>query len=447
MKLWQKQSDVNKIIEQFTIGKDKILDMELAYFDVVGSMAHAKMLLEIGLLTRDEHMKIHHSLIEILKKIENKQFSIQEGVEDIHSQVELTLTAMLDNTGKKIHTGRSRNDQVLLDLKLYFRDQIQQIVQLVNSLFNRLITLSNQYQKVLLPGYTHFQIAMPSSFGLWFGAYAESLTDDMVMLKAAYEIINKNPLGSAAGYGSSFPLNRQMTTDLLGFDSMNFNVIYAQMGRGRAEKVMAIALGSIADTLGKLSYDACLYMSQNFGFISFPEEYTTGSSIMPHKRNPDVFEIIRGKCNQVKSLINEINLLTTNLPSGYHRDTQLLKEGLFDALGSIKECLFMTEFMLEEVKVNENILNDEMYDYLFSVEMVNELVQNGKSFRDAYREVGKRINEGNYTPRKELVHTHDGSLGNLRNDRIEALMQAHLEFFKSKHAQIEISMENLIENK
>ena len=444
MKLWHKKSEVNKLIEQFTIGKDNILDMELAYFDVVGSMAHAKMLSEIGLLSAEEYLKIHQSLTEILKDIENKNFKIQEGVEDIHSQVELTLTERLGETGKRIHTGRSRNDQVLLDLKLYFRWQIYEIIQLTEPLFSRLIDLSNQHREVLLPGYTHFQIAMPSSFGLWFGAYAESLTDDMVLLRAAFEVINRNPLGSAAGYGSSFPLDRQMTTDLLGFDTMNYNVVYAQMGRGKAEKTLAIALGSIADTLGKFSYDACLYMSQNFGFISFPEEYTTGSSIMPHKKNPDVFELIRGKCDQIKSLVTEIGLLTGNLPSGYHRDMQLLKESLFEGIESMKECLFMTHFMLGKIEVRQNILDDEKYDYIFSVELVNELVRAGKSFRDAYREVGKRIAEGDYVPQKELDHTHAGSLGNLKNDEIESLMNQHLNFFKLKYAHIGSVMKNLI---
>ena len=444
MKLWQKQSDVNKLIEHFTIGKDNILDMELAYFDVVGSMAHARMLSEIGLLTSEEYLKIHQSLTDILKDIENKNFIIKKGIEDIHSQVELILTENLGETGKKIHAGRSRNDQVLLDLKLYFRWQIYEIVQLTESLFSRMIDLSNQHRDVLLPGYTHFQIAMPSSFGLWFGAYAESLTDDMVLLRAAFEVINRNPLGSAAGYGSSFPLDRQMTTDLLGFDTMNYNVVYAQMGRGKAEKTLAIAMGSIADTLGKFSYDACLYMSQNFGFISFPEEYTTGSSIMPHKKNPDVFELIRGKCNQIKTLVTEISLLTGNLPSGYHRDLQLLKESLFDGIESMKECLFMTRFMLDKIEVRQNILDDEKYDYIFSVELVNELVQKGITFRDAYREVGKRIAEGNYVPQKELDHTHAGSLGNLKNDEIEALMDQHLNFFKLKYARIESAMKNLI---
>ena len=444
MKLWQKQSDVNKLIEHFTIGKDNILDMELAYFDVVGSMAHARMLSEIGLLTSEEYLKIHQSLTDILKDIENKNFIIKKGIEDIHSQVELILTENLGETGKKIHAGRSRNDQVLLDLKLYFRWQIYEIVQLTESLFSRMIDLSNHHRDVLLPGYTHFQIAMPSSFGLWFGAYAESLTDDMVLLRAAFEVINRNPLGSAAGYGSSFPLDRQMTTDLLGFDTMNYNVVYAQMGRGKAEKTLAIAMGSIADTLGKFSYDACLYMSQNFGFISFPEEYTTGSSIMPHKKNPDVFELIRGKCNQIKTLVTEISLLTGNLPSGYHRDLQLLKESLFDGIESMKECLFMTRFMLDKIEVRQNILDDEKYDYIFSVELVNELVQKGITFRDAYREVGKRIAEGNYVPQKELDHTHAGSLGNLKNDEIEALMDQHLNFFKLKYARIESAMKNLI---
>ncbi|MBR9999989.1 MAG: argininosuccinate lyase [Cyclobacteriaceae bacterium] len=446
MKLWQKSSDVNKTIERFTVGKDKILDMELAYFDVVGSMAHAKMLAKIGILTHEEQIRIQTSLAEILGQIESGKYYIKEGVEDIHSQVELTLTEALGETGKKIHTGRSRNDQVLLDLKLYMRHQIFEIVGHVENLFRRFITLSNQFRHVILPGYTHFQAAMPSSFGLWFGAYAESLADDLVMLKSALEIINRNPLGSAAGYGSSFPLDRQMTTELLAFDSMDYNVVYAQMGRGKAEKVLAAAMGSIADTLGKFSYDVCLYMSQNFGFIRFPDEYTTGSSIMPHKKNPDVFEIIRGKSNRIKSLVNEFNLLTGNLPSGYHREMQLLKESLFDGIHGLKECLYMASFMLEKVQINENIMDDERYNYIYSVELVNDLVRRGTSFREAYREVGKKINEGEYKPRKQLDHTHDGSLGNLMNDRIEALMQAHLDFFKIKNTRIEKSIRTLIED-
>jgi argininosuccinate lyase len=446
MKLWQKQSGINKTIEEFTIGNDRLLDMQLAYFDIIGSMAHVKMLLEIGILTPDEQIRIHKSLLDILEKIENQQFAIEDGVEDIHSQVELILTDQLGDIGKKIHTGRSRNDQVLLDLKLFMRYQIGEIVKLAESLFGKLIRLSNRYKTVLLPGYTHFQIAMPSSFGLWFGAYAESLTEDMMMLKASFDIINRNPLGSAAGYGSSFPLKRQITTDLMGFDSMNYNVVYAQMGRGKVEKAMANALGSFAGTLGKLAYDICLYMGQNFSFLSFPTEYTTGSSIMPHKKNPDVFEIIRGKSNQVNALVNEINLLTLNLPSGYHRDMQLMKKSLFEGIESTKECLFMTAFMLDNIRVRENILDDEKYDYLFSVELVNKLVKQGKTFRDAYREVGEKIKTDKYIPERHLDHTHEGSMGNLMNEKIEALMESHLDYFKSKFTHLNNAIEKLIEN-
>jgi argininosuccinate lyase len=446
MKLWQKQSEINKTIEKFTIGNDRMLDMQLAYFDIIGSMAHIKMLLEIEILTAEEQKKIHKSLDDILDKIDNQQFTIDEGVEDIHSQIELILTDRLGDMGKKIHTGRSRNDQVLLDLKLYMRHQIKEIVQLAESLFGKLILLSNRYKSVLLPGYTHFQIAMPSSFGLWFGAYAESLTEDMVMLRAAFDVINRNPLGSAAGYGSSFPLKRQMTTDLMGFDSMNYNVIYAQMGRGRMEKFMANALGSFADTLGKLAYDVCLYMGQNFSFLSFPEEYTTGSSIMPHKRNPDVFEIIRGKSNQVKALINEINLMISNLPSGYHRDMQLMKKSLFEGIESIKECLFMTAFMLDNIQVRRDILNENKYDYLFSVELVNKLVKQGKTFRDAYREVGKQIRDNKYSPERHLDHTHEGSIGNLMNEKIELSMKSHLDYFETKFALLDNAIKKLIQN-
>jgi argininosuccinate lyase len=443
MKLWQKSSDVNKTIEEFTVGKDKILDLQLAYFDVVGSMAHARMLVQTGILTDVEGLEIHGVLAEILNQLEHGNFTIEEGVEDIHSQVELILTRVLGDTGKKIHTGRSRNDQVLLDLKLYMRHEIFEIIGHVEVLFRQFIALSNEFKQVILPGYTHFQVAMPSSFGLWFGAYAESLADDLVMMKSAFEIINRNPLGSAAGYGSSFPLNRQMTTDQLAFDSMNYNVVYAQMGRGRAEKVLVSALGTLADTLARFSYDACLYMSQNYGFISFPEEYTTGSSIMPHKKNPDVFEIIRGKCNRIKSLVNEFNLLTGNLPSGYHREMQLLKEGLFEGIFNIKDCLFMAAFMLEKIQVNKNIMLDERYKYIYSVESVNELVMQGKSFREAYVEVGKKISEGKYEHGKPLEHTHEGSLGNLMNDRIESLMQTHLDFFRMKNDHISRTINDL----
>ena len=443
MKLWQKSTDVNKTIEAFTVGNDAVLDMELAYYDVVGSMAHARMLEKAGILSKDENFRLQRSLSDILEKIKKEKFIIEEGVEDIHSQVELMLTRSLGETGKKIHTGRSRNDQVLLDLRLFLRQALFQIVRHAGSLFQRLISLSNQYQHIILPGYTHFQVAMPSSFGLWFGAYAESLVDDLALLKGAFWVINRNPLGSAAGYGSSFPLDRRMTTDLLAFESMNYNVVYAQMGRGKTEKVMMTALGSIADTLAKFSYDICLYMSQNFGFISFPDEYTTGSSIMPHKKNPDVFELIRGKCNRVRALPNEVGMMSGNLPSGYHRDMQLLKESLFSGIRIIEDCLFMMDFMLEKIYINENILKDDRYQYMYSVESVNELVRQGKSFRDAYREVGEMIATGKYRPGEMLRHTHEGSLGNLMNHRIEALMKELLDFFTEKENQINKSILDL----
>lgn len=447
MKLWQKNHQVNKAIEIFTVGRDRELDLELALFDVIGSMAHIRMLLEIGLLNTEEYNELHTGLKAILSEISQGKFRIEDDVEDIHSQIEILLTRKLGDAGKKIHSGRSRNDQVLLDIKLYMRSQIQEISKLTEMLFNRLIILSDQYREVLMPGYTHFQVAMPSSFGLWFGAYAESLCDDMIFLKAALDIINRNPLGSAAGYGSSFPLNRQLTTDLLGFESMNYNVVYAQMGRGRAEKSMAIALGSIADTLGKFSMDICLYMSQNYRFLSFPDEYTTGSSIMPHKKNPDVFEIIRGRCNQIKSFNYEISLISANLPSGYHREMQILKEGLIKHIESIKDCLYMADFMLDKIIINENILDDDKYDYMFSVEKVNELVLKGKSFRDAYREVGKMIEEGTFSPDKIIRHTHEGSIGKLCNDKIRNMMKIHMDYFESRFENIEKNISRLINAK
>ncbi len=423
-KLWQKSTDVNKEIETFTVGMDRELDLLLAKYDVIGSIAHIKMLKEIGLLTDDELRALIAELENIQAIIENDEFVIEDGVEDVHSQVELMLTRRLGDVGKKIHSGRSRNDQVLLDLKLFMRAEMLVVVELVEQLFDRLISLSNQYKNILLPGYTHLQVAMPSSFGLWFGAYAESLTDDLAVWKSAFDIVNRNPLGSAAGYGSSFPLKRQVTTDLLGFESMNYNVVYAQMGRGKAEKVVANAIGIIADTLSKFSMDVCLYMGQNHGFISFPDEYTTGSSIMPHKKNPDVFELIRAKSNKVKSLPNEISLITTNLPSGYHRDLQIIKEGFMPAFKNIKDCLYMTWFMLEHIRVNKSILEDEKYTYLFSVELVNQLVLEGMPFRDAYVEVGKRIENGEFKPDKEIKHTHEGSIGNLHNDAIVKRMES-----------------------
>ncbi len=446
MKIWQKNYDVNKIIEDFTIGKDNLLDMELAMYDVLGSLAHIAMLKDIHLINETEHNRLHNGLIEIIEDIKNGKFLIEDGVEDIHSQVEIILTKKLGDIGKKIHSGRSRNDQVLLDIKLFMRNEIQEIVTLTQNLFNRLINLSETYQEILMPGYTHFQVAMPSSFGLWFGAYAESLSDDLINLKAAFEIINQNPLGSAAGYGSSFPLKRQLTTELLGFDSMNYNVVYAQMGRGKAEKVFANALGLIADTLGKFAADICLYMGQDFGFIAFPDEYTTGSSIMPHKKNPDVFELIRGKCNQIKAVSNEISLLTTNLPAGYHRDMQLLKENLMNSIESLKNCLYMSEFMLSHIIVNNAVVQQDKYKYLFSVETVNQLVLEGMSFRDAYRKVGEMIENGSFQPDFDINHTHEGSIGNLCNDKIIEKMKVLNQFFTEKFEKIKIATEKLKED-
>ena len=444
MKIWQKKYSINEIIEHFTIGRDRELDLEIAWFDVIGSMAHIKMLKEVDLLDTQDYEDLHTGLQDILNEINDCKFTIQDGVEDIHSQVEISLTKNLGDIGKKIHSGRSRNDQVLLDLKLFIRYNVEKIVDLTQNLFKRLINLSELYKDKLMPGYTHFQVAMPSSFGLWFGAYAESLTDDLINLKAAFEIINQNPLGSAAGYGTSFPLDRQLTTDLMGFTNMNYNVVYAQMGRGKAEKVMANSMGLIADTLGKLASDVCLYMGQNFGFISFPDEYTTGSSIMPHKKNPDVFELIRGKCNKIKALSNEINLVTTNLPAGYHRDMQILKENFFDAISTLKDCLFMTEFMLTRIIVNDNIVEDEKYKYLFSVEKVNKLVLEGMSFRDAYVKVGEMIEDGSYTPNYDIQHTHEGSIGNLCNDKIMDKMNLLTDYFNHQFQNINSSLDQLI---
>lgn len=418
MKIWQKNTDVNAFVEQFTVGKDRELDLQLAAFDVLGSLAHTRMLESIGLLQTDEWQQIRNELIRIYREIEAGDFRIDDRVEDVHSQVEFLLTQRIGEAGKKIHSGRSRNDQVLVDLKLFFRHEIEQVSGLTKELFTSLIGLSNRYRGVLLPGYTHLQIAMPSSFGLWFGAYAESLTDDLELLLAAWKVCNKNPLGSAAGYGSSFPLNRRLTTRLLGFDDLNYNVVYAQMGRGKAERVLAQGISALAATLAKMAMDVCLYMNQNFGFITFPDELTTGSSIMPHKKNPDVFELIRSRCNKIQALPNEIALMTTNLPSGYHRDLQLLKENLFPALLSLKECLTMATFMLAHIRVKEDILNDPKYDYLFSVEVVNKEVLRGVPFREAYKQVGLAIERGSFIPSKEVHHTHEGSIGNLCNDEI-----------------------------
>lgn len=430
MKIWQKNIDVNKDIETFTVGKDRELDLQMAAFDVLGSLAHVEMLESIGLLSGAELAEIQQELKNIYGEIAAGKFVIEDTVEDVHSQVEWLLTQRIGEAGKKIHSGRSRNDQVLVDLKLYFRSCIEELVGNTNVLFGQLIALSNTHKDKLLPGYTHLQIAMPSSFGLWFGAYAESLVDDMELMLAAWKICNKNPLGSAAGYGSSFPLNRTMTTHLLGFDRLNYNVVYAQMGRGKTERILAQAMSSVAASLAKMAMDVCLFINQNFGFISFPDELTTGSSIMPHKKNPDVFELIRSRCNKIQALPNEIALMITNLPSGYHRDLQLLKENLFPAITSLNECLEMTTFMLQHIRVMDNILDDKKYAYLFSVEVVNELALKGTPFREAYKIVGESIDKGTFAPGKTIDHTHEGSIGNLCNGEIEEMMAEILSQFK-----------------
>ncbi len=419
MKLWEKSTQVNKKIEKFTVGNDRMLDIYLAKYDILGSMAHILMLQSVGLLSSGELDVLLRELKNIYQLAVNDDFIIEEGVEDVHSQVELMLTRKLGDVGKKIHSGRSRNDQVLVDLKLYTRAEIEKTVDAVSALFEVLIEQSEKYKYNLLPGYTHLQIAMPSSFGLWFGAYAESLADDLQMLLAAWKITNRNPLGSAAGYGSSFPLNRQMTTDLLGFDTMNYNVVYAQMGRGKMERIVATALAGVAATVSKLAFDACMFTSQNFGFIKLPDEFTTGSSIMPHKKNPDVFELTRAKCNKLQSIPQQISLITTNLPSGYFRDLQIIKEVFLPAFGELRDCLEMAAMMMERVDVKTDILDDPKYDLIFSVEEVNRLAQNGMPFRDAYKKVGLDIEAGNFNPDKNIHHTHEGSIGNLCNDRIK----------------------------
>ncbi len=418
MKLWQKSIDVNKKVESFTIGADQELDLVLAPFDVLGSLAHIQMLEKIGLLEKAEWKALDAALKEVYEQIKSGDFKIDTGIEDVHSQVEFLLTEKLGDIGKKIHSGRSRNDQVLVDLKMYFRYEIEELVKLTGDLFDTLITQSENYKDILMPGYAHMQVAMPSSVGLWFGAYAESLSDDLHSLKAAFDVINKSPLGSAAGYGSSFPLDREMTAKLLGFEQPNYNVVYAQMTRGKSEKALANAMATMGSTLSKLSMDICLYMGQNFGFFSFPDELTTGSSIMPHKKNPDVFELVRGRCNQLQSLPVEVGYILNNLPSGYHRDLQQLKEGLFPAIQTLKDCIEILDFSLKQIKVPEGIINDPKYDYLFTVEIVNELVLKGMPFRDAYKEVGKQIEEGKYQPKREVSHTHLGSIGNLGNEKI-----------------------------
>jgi argininosuccinate lyase len=430
MKLWQKDKSSLKEVEKFTVGNDQQMDMFLAKFDVLGSLAHIAMLQSIGLLTEIELKSLTTELRNIYKEIVDGKFKVEEGVEDIHSQVELALTRKLGDVGKKIHSGRSRNDQVLVDIKLFLRSEIDEIVSESKNLFDLLITQSKRYKDDLLPGYTHLQLAMPSSFGLWFGAYAESLVDDLITLQAAYRVVNKNPLGSAAGYGSSFPLNRKMTTELLGFEDLNYNVVYAQMGRGKTERIVASALSNMAGTLAKLAMDACLFMNQNFGFISFPDELTTGSSIMPHKKNPDVFELIRSRCNQLLSVPNDISLMTANLPSGYHRDLQLLKELLFPSIQHLKDCLRMMQLMLSNISVKQNILSDERYKYVFSVEEVNKLVLGGMPFRDAYRTVGISIESGSYKPEAKVDHHHEGSIGNLNLAEIQDMFARVVQSFE-----------------
>ena len=442
MKLWQKDKSALAEVEKFTVGKDRDLDIYLAPFDVLGSLAHTKMLESVGLLSKEELSLLQTELKNIYDEIQKTDFKLNDGVEDIHSQVELMLTQKLGDVGKKIHSARSRNDQVLVDLKLFLRAEIEKTVINTKVLFDLLITQSEKFKDDLLPGYTHLQLAMPSSFGLWFGAYAESLVDDLITVEAAYRVVNKNPLGSAAGYGSSFPINRQMTTDLLGFDNLNYNVVYAQMGRGKTERIVASALANIAATLAKLSMDACLYLNQNFGFIAFPDELTTGSSIMPHKKNPDVFELIRSHCNRIQALPNEIMLMTTNLPSGYHRDLQLIKEHIIPAFENLNDCLQMTELMLGNIEVKKDLLHDEKYAFLFSVEEVNKLVLQGMPFRDAYKKVGADIEAGNFTHSTSPKHTHEGSIGNLCNKEIQVMMIDIIQKFN--FAKVKIALQQLL---
>lgn len=422
MKIWQKNIASTAEVDAFTVGADRDMDLRLAKADVLGSLAHTRMLETISLMSASELEQVQQELKAIFREIESGNFVIEDGAEDVHSQVEAMLSNRIGETGKKIHSGRSRNDQVLVDLRIYLRREIYEIVLTTRALFDRLMRLADEHRNVLMPGYTHLQIAMPSSFGLWFSAYAESLIDDLVMMQSAYRITNRNPLGSAAGYGSSFPLNREMTTKLLGFDSMCYSAVYAQMGRGKTERILAQAISSIAATIAKFALDNCLYLSQNFSFISYPAELTTGSSIMPHKKNPDVWEIMRGKCNLLQGLPNQIAMMTTNLPSGYHRDLQLLKEVLFPAITTLKECMTMADYMLQHIIVKEGILEERKYDYIFSVEVVNNMVLSGVPFRDAYRQIGLDIEEGTYSPDRNVNHTHEGSIGNLCLSNIEQLM-------------------------
>ena len=429
MKLWEKNFEINKEIERFTVGRDREMDMYLAKYDVLGSMAHITMLESIGLLEKDELTQLLAELKNIYKACERGEFVIEDDVEDVHSQVEMLLTRKLGDMGKKIHSGRSRNDQVLVDLKLFTRHQLKDIAYEVKSLFDELIAKSEQYKNVLMPGYTHLQVAMPSSFGLWFGAYAESLADDLLFLQAAYRMTNRNPLGSAAGYGSSFPLNRTMTTQLLGFDSMDYNVVYAQMGRGKMERNVGFAIATIAGTLAKMAFDACMFNSQNFSFVKLPKECTTGSSIMPHKKNPDVFELIRAKSNKLQALPQQVTLIMNNLPVGYFRDLQIIKEVFLPAFNELKDCLEMAAYIINKIEVNEHILDNPMYDPMFSVEEVNRLAANGMPFRDAYKKVGLDIEAGNFVPDKNIHHTHEGSIGNLMNDKIQQLFNSILSDF------------------
>lgn len=437
-KLWEKNFEVNKEIERFTVGRDREMDMYLAKYDVLGSMAHITMLESIGLLEKDELEKLLAELRHIYQLCEDGKFSIEKDVEDVHSEVELMLTRKLGDMGKKIHSGRSRNDQVLVDLKLFTRHELMEVVDNVKALFDELIQKSNQYKDVLMPGYTHLQIAMPSSFGLWFGAYAEGLADDMLYLQAAWRMTNRNPLGSAAGYGSSFPLNRQMTTDLLGFDSMDYNVVYAQMGRGKMERNVAFAMATVAGTLAKMAFDACMFNCQNFQFVKLPKECTTGSSIMPHKKNPDVFELIRAKSNKLQSLPQQIMMIMNNLPVGYFRDLQIIKEVFLPAFDELNDCLRMAAYIINKMEVNDHILDNPMYDPMFSVEEVNRLAAAGMPFRDAYKKVGLEIEAGEFVANKNIHHTHEGSIGNLCNDKIQALMEqtmADFSFDKVRNAE------------
>ncbi|WP_282036982.1 argininosuccinate lyase [Saccharicrinis aurantiacus] len=435
MKLWDKGIKVNDKVEAFTVGKDREMDLYLAPFDILGTMAHITMLESVGLLEKDELAQLLEALKALYKKAINGEFVIEDGVEDVHSQVEMLLTAELGDVGKKVHSGRSRNDQVLLDLKLFVRNKLQEVVASVNDFFTALQTQSEKYKEVLIPGYTHLQVAMPSSFGLWFGAYAESLTDDMMMLNAAWKMSNQNPLGAAAGYGSSFPLNRQLTTDLLGFDNMNYNVVYAQMGRGKTEKNVAMALSSVASTVGKFAMDSCLYMSQNFGFLTLPGELTTGSSIMPHKKNPDVFELIRAKCNVIQALPEQIGLIVGNLPSGYFRDLQLIKETFLPVFDDLISCLDLATFAVENMTISKDVLSNDIYKYAFSVEEVNKLVLQGVPFRDAYKQVGAQIEEGKFEPSIEVNHSHEGSIGNLCTSEIKQKMDGLIQSFNMDKVQ------------